>query len=146
MERKHECTGWPAAKWEPIFRAAKVADEKLQLAKSEKARETIIGAFLSQHVDREVPIEFNGKTHRARLRCVTGRARKKEYYFVVAYDGELDEPAAPPPVQAAEGVPDQLHDKPRPKKKRRKKRSHGTKPARRRRTSGGGDGGNEEVW
>ena len=67
MRTKHEKNGLPAGKWESLFKKVGIEKEKLETTKSEAARRTIIGNFLSQNVGREVPIEINGRTGKATL-------------------------------------------------------------------------------
>jgi hypothetical protein len=81
--------GLAAAEWLNVFRGAKVETERLDSANSARSRATIIGNFLARMVDRQVSIEVEGRTGRARLRSATGRSRAKLYYFEVAFDDQI---------------------------------------------------------
>ncbi len=92
-DSKPPVLGLPAAEWLSSFRSAKVEIERLDAAKSARSRATIIGNFLARMLDREVPIEVDGRAGKATLRKSTGRARAKLYFFEVAFDdGGSDEP------------------------------------------------------
>jgi hypothetical protein len=80
MNRLNE---WCPAEWEPIFRRAGVALDKLDQAKSKKSKSTHLGNFLAQHVGREVEVEREGRTYRAKLCVMDGRARSRRYYFEI---------------------------------------------------------------
>lgn len=70
-----------------IFENAKVLTDQLEGAKSEKAKATLMGNFLSQHVNREVPIQHRGRTGVAKLCVDINKSRKtKRYYFEVTFD------------------------------------------------------------
>jgi hypothetical protein len=86
MLEKANPPGLAAAAWEPFFRTAEIAVDRLQAAKSEKAKTTIIGTMLSQYVGREVPVAVKGRTGKATLRVETTRARQKTYHFEVVWD------------------------------------------------------------
>jgi hypothetical protein len=88
MKSKH--SGAPASKWESLFKGAGIETERLDAAKSEKARTTILGNFLAQNVGREVPIEVKGRTGMATLRMNVGRGKRKQYWFEVRWDGAGD--------------------------------------------------------
>ncbi len=111
MQNKHKQEGLPAGKWEPLFKKAGVEKERLEAAKSEKARTTILGNFLAQNVGREVPVEVNGQTGKATLHMIIGRAKQKQYLFEVVWDKpedkrpdkpkgkSLSKPSGPQPVK-----------------------------------------------
>lgn len=82
--------GLAATDWLNAFRGARVESERLEAAKSARSRATIIGNFLARMVDREVPIEAEGRTATARLRSATGRARTKLYYFQIRFDDQSE--------------------------------------------------------
>jgi hypothetical protein len=87
-DKKPAGAGLPAGEWLNIFRGAKVEAERLDAAKSAQGRATILGNFLARMVDREVPIEVDGRTGKATLRTAPGRGGKKLYWFDVAFDGD----------------------------------------------------------
>ena len=80
----------PPREWEPFFRKAGVRVEELDGAKSSKARSIKIGLFLSPLVDREVPIQVEGRSGKAVLRVADRRSKEKRYYFDVTWDHESD--------------------------------------------------------
>lgn len=80
-------------KWEPFFRRADVRVEDLDASKSNKGKIIRMGRFLSPNVNREVPIDVNGRTGKAVLRVEEGRSKEKRYFFEVTWDDET--PAAP---------------------------------------------------
>ena len=82
--------GVPAGNWEALFKKAGVETDRLDAAKSEKARTTILGNFLAQNVGREVPIEVKGRTGKATLRMNVGRGRQKHYHFEIRWDDAED--------------------------------------------------------
>jgi hypothetical protein len=88
MGTRHNQAGLPVSEWEPLFKKAGIAREKLEAAKSTRAKTTTLGNFLSQNVGREVPIEVNGQTGKAKLCMTLGRAKKKLYRFEVTRDAE----------------------------------------------------------
>lgn len=85
-KKKAGVKGIPAADWLQHFKAADVEQEALKEAKSQQAKATKAGNFLSRLVDREVPIEVDGRTGKATLRMEKGRANKKHYWFDVCWD------------------------------------------------------------
>ncbi len=147
MRTKHRQRGLPAAKWEILFKKAGIEREKLEATKSERARTTIIGNFLSQNVGREVPIEINGQIGKATLRVVVGSAKQKRYFFEILWD----EPKAQRPVKSKDKI--QTPSKVGSKKKVTTAKKSGdvvskkivkktvTKPTRNRETRG-----NDESW
>ena len=84
---EQEVMAQSASKWESLFKKAGIETERLDAAKSEKARTTILGNFLAQNVGREVPIEHKGITGKATLRMEVGRGKQKQYWFEVRWDG-----------------------------------------------------------
>jgi len=97
-----------ASAFEKHFRQAGVLIASLDAAKGQRSKATIIGGFLAQHIDREVPIEVAGTTGKATLRCVRGRSNSKRYYFAVTWDDELGG------VAASTRVPPTAPDRPLP--------------------------------
>jgi hypothetical protein len=88
-ESKYDKTfGLPPSKWEDIFRRAKVQVEALDAARSERARATLLGNFLSQNIDREVPIEIKDRTGKARLLAVDAGKNQRRYWFEITWDEE----------------------------------------------------------
>ena len=86
---KHEAEfGLSPSKWEDMFRRAKVQVEALDAAKSERARATLLGSFLSQNIGREVPIEVKGRTGKARLLAVDAGKKQRRYWFEITWDEE----------------------------------------------------------
>jgi hypothetical protein len=86
MRAKNHKGGLPARDWEPLFRKVGVERDRLDVAKSERGKTTILGNFLAQNVDREVPIAVNGRTGKATLRMKKGRSNTKQYYFEIVWD------------------------------------------------------------
>ena len=76
----------PPAEWEEYFRKADLLCERLNSAKSERGKSTILGNFLGKLVGRQVPIEVGGRSGKAALRVERGRARRNLYYFEVSWD------------------------------------------------------------
>jgi hypothetical protein len=85
--KQNEVTGLPPAKWQDHFRTARVLVEELDGARSAQARATILGNFLSQNQDREVPIQVGDRSGRARLCVAGGDGKPRRYYFAIAWDG-----------------------------------------------------------
>jgi hypothetical protein len=84
--KNNEAPGLPPRKWEGHFRTAGVLVEELNGAKSAQARATILGNFLSQNLDREVPIQAADRSGRARLCVAGGDEKPRRYYFAIAWD------------------------------------------------------------
>ncbi|HEX3599858.1 MAG TPA: hypothetical protein VHU84_06920 [Lacipirellulaceae bacterium] len=85
--------------------------ERLDAAKGEQGRATVIGNFLARMVNREVRIQVDGRTGKATLRSVPGRSRKVRYYFETFWDDYQSEPDAdgestPKPASPKTRVPD----------------------------------------
>jgi hypothetical protein len=85
--------GMTAGKLEDLFKHAGIPADELDHAKSSRAKSTRIGAFLNRHLDREVPIELEGRTGTAILRRREARSNQKRYYFEVQWDSEDASPA-----------------------------------------------------
>ena len=82
--------GLAAGAWEPLFRSAKILDQKLADAKSARARSTLMGAFLARHIGRQVEVEHQGATRKLTLQMTEGRGKTKLYYFAAEVaDGEV---------------------------------------------------------
>jgi hypothetical protein len=47
-----------------------------------------MGNFLARNLEREVPIEVEGRAGTARLNAAAARGRQRRYYFEVRWDGE----------------------------------------------------------
>ena len=90
--------GMPAGGWEPLFRRASVQGPALEAAKSQQAKATLIGNFLSTNLNREVPIQVQSRTGRARLVAFDGAQRQKRYAFAMSWD-------APAPRRLLGGLP-----------------------------------------
>ncbi len=73
----------PAGEFENVFRDAGVLTDALNNAKSAKSKSTQMGRFLATNVDREVPINVNGRSGKAKLCMTQGRAKQKLYHFEV---------------------------------------------------------------
>jgi hypothetical protein len=103
---KNKQIGSPASKWEALFKKVGVETDRLDAARSEKARMTILGNFLAQNVGREVPIEVKGRTGKATLRMNVGRGRQKHYHFEIVWDEpstrepDKSKGTSPPPTNA----------------------------------------------
>jgi len=80
--------GMTAGTMEDLFTRAGILVDELTHAKSSRAKSTRIGAFLNRHLDREVPIEHEGRTAKAILRRREARSNQKRYYFEVRWDSE----------------------------------------------------------
>ncbi len=116
--------GLPPGQWEDLFRKARIQVEALDAARSRRARETLLGHFRARNLDREVPIEVDGRQGKARLRAVDAGRRQKRYFFEVSWDGEgppdpRDRPApdAPPSTPARGPTAEPPARRPRPKER-----------------------------
>ncbi len=87
------------AAWEQIFRRAQVLVDELAAGKSQRSRDTQMGAYLGKHLGRSVPICARAGSGTATLRRYEGRGRKKFYYFRVVLS-EAPETAGEPGVGA----------------------------------------------
>ncbi len=102
-----------ARELEPVFRRAGVLLERLGEAKSQSAKSTIIGAYLSPHIGRSFAIESDQRRGQATLRRVDGRSNSKRYHFEILWspadDSAPPEPSTAPPdiefAMAAEAPP-----------------------------------------
>jgi hypothetical protein len=90
MDKTHCPPGLTASKLECLFRQAGVLVQELNDAKSAAAKNTLIGTYLSQHIDQQVVIEDGDKTGKATLRCSQARSRAKKYFFEVVWDKGSD--------------------------------------------------------
>jgi hypothetical protein len=98
--------GLAAKEWLGIFRKVGVEQERLEHAKSDRGRATIIGNFLGRQIDREVGIEVDGRVGKATLRSVKGRSGKTLYYFEIVWDDAQPTPENTTPEDPApEGEP-----------------------------------------
>jgi hypothetical protein len=95
----------PASEWEDYFKKAGVLIEKLDAAKSQKSKSTIIGSFLTRNVDRVVTIEHAGRQMQAKLRAFGERANGKTYAFEVALGENCDDPVGASFGTATEAAP-----------------------------------------
>ena len=87
--------GLPASEMENVFRRAGILIESLNAAKSTQAKSTRLGTFLSQNVGRSVPVEINGRTGTATLRCIQRRSKSKRYLFEIRWDSPVAESSGP---------------------------------------------------
>ena len=85
-EKTAEAQGLSASDWEQLFRRAGIEVEKLDAAKSKRAKVTILGNWLARNADREVAITVGDRTGKARLLIREGRSKKKCYVFEVHWD------------------------------------------------------------
>jgi hypothetical protein len=144
--KKPAGTGLPASEWLNIFRAAKVEVERLDAAKGEQGRATVIGNFLARMVNREVRIQVDGRTGKATLRSVPGRSRQVRYYFEIAWDEDQHGADAD-----GDDAPLRTSDKTRSATKTRRDEERNPKqqresPIDRSRTTGFAPAGNTERW
>ena len=136
--------GLPAAEFEDIFRKAGVLVPALDAAKSAKAKATRIGKFLSLNVGREVPIEVDGRTGKAKLCLTIGRAKKKLYHFEIRWDEPSGEST---PVPGTARLDDGLDDTPGVWAAERRASEPAPCPAEARQAAEGGQSeGNQEAW
>ncbi|WP_145093217.1 hypothetical protein [Anatilimnocola aggregata] len=70
-----------AGDWVGFFITADIDRERLQTAKSEHSRATIVGNILSPLVSRTVEVQVRPPVT-ATLQSITGRSKRKSYYFV----------------------------------------------------------------
>jgi len=82
--------GLSARELELLFRAAKVLVDRLDAAKGRSGKSTVIGNYLSAHIGREMRIEVNGRSGRAKLCMVRGRSNTKQYYFEIRWDDRMN--------------------------------------------------------
>lgn len=141
--------GLPASKWESLFKKVGIEGERLEAAKSERAKTTIIGNFLAQNVDRQVPIEVNGRAGKVTLRMKLGRAKKKHYYFEVTWDGATNTASTQDTNHKARAKSGNKAVRPKPGKT--KGREAGKKGKKRgllkpQQKSRGTAAGNDEAW
>jgi hypothetical protein len=80
------CVGLPAAEFESLFRRIGLLADALQSTQSARGRATKIGAWLAQHVGKQVPVEHKGRTGTAEPCVREGRGRSKVYWFEVKWD------------------------------------------------------------
>ena len=146
--------GLPASKWETCSRTQASSGKSSKLRKASRPKRTILGNFLSQNVDSEVPIVIRNRTGRATLRMKLGRAKQKRYFFELVWDEPENRqhnkakckiksrstPSAPPPAKTRSKKVGKSGGKaastPKRKAKRRpaagKQRSHGISTTKRR--------------
>jgi hypothetical protein len=79
------------SEWETCFRTARVVGERLEAAKSQRGKTTLMGNFLSPMIDRTVPVVGNGRTGMATLAREEVRSRLRLYYFRVEWDLQPDQ-------------------------------------------------------
>lgn len=91
-------SGLTASQMEILFRRAVVMCDELNTSKGAKGKATVIGRFLSRHVNREVSIEVDGRAGRAKLCAGDGRSRSRLYFFEVRWDDPTASPSAPAPT------------------------------------------------
>lgn len=143
MPSKTGPQGLPAREWESLFTKAGIEKDRLEAAKSAKARATILGNFLAQHVGREVPIEINGKSGTATLCMELGRAKSKNYYFKVRWD-KLDDTK---PDKAQSKAPHKATGrKPRETKMQRSSKIQSTAAPASKQRHPSPASGNDETW
>lgn len=100
--------GLRAGEWQVIFRHTGVEAERLNSAKSDRGRATIMGNFLGRQLNREVGIDVDGRTGKATLRSRPSRGATTLYYFEVLWDAEQQNSANQPtgdPISAGESQP-----------------------------------------
>ena len=149
-ERK--TVGAPAGEWEKTFCLANVAVDKLDAAKSERAKATLIGNVLRQHLDREVTIETADRKGSATLRREADSSKRPRYYFEVRWDSDAGD--VPDDVDRGERAESGGGGSPGKTRKRRKgpaKKVVGPVPSRRRKNKAQKEekldhGGNNEAW
>jgi hypothetical protein len=137
--------------WEPYFRKAKVRVKDLDDCMSNKAKTIKIGHFLSPNVNREVPVEVQGRAGKAVLRVEEGRAKGKRYFFEVTWDdGAVAAPASSVKHPAAKNVQKTTEKKSAVKAKKAKGTEPApnlkTKPRGKGKLARGQAGGNVEDW
>ncbi len=79
--------GLLSGEWEPLFRKAGIQGPALEAARSSQAKATLIGNFLSTNLGREVPVQVQTCTGRARLVAFDAGQRQKRYAFEMAWVG-----------------------------------------------------------
>jgi hypothetical protein len=80
-------SGMFPGRWEGLFRRANIQVEGLDSAKSSRARATLLGKFLAQHLDREVAIEVAGWPGKARLLAAAAGKKQRVYHFEITWEG-----------------------------------------------------------
>src|SRR5689334_10814994 len=94
------------SEWEDLFRKAGIQVDALDAAKSHRARATLLGNFLAQNLDREVPIEVDGRPGMARLRVADAGKRQRRYYFEIRWEtGTPPDPRADPETDGEPPAP-----------------------------------------
>lgn len=86
IKSKQTGVGLIPSKWEKFFITAGVGSDAATARGSERGKSIRFGNFLSRFVGRQVLISVKGRTGKATLRMVEGRARKKQYHFEIAWD------------------------------------------------------------
>lgn len=81
-----EVKGLSSTDWEHLFLNASIEVEKLDAAKSKRAKATIIGNWFNRNADREVAIRVGDRTGKAKLKIREGRSKKKFYVFEIRWD------------------------------------------------------------
>jgi hypothetical protein len=147
---KHEAEfGLSPSKWEDMFRRAKVQVEALDAARSERARATLLGNFLSQNLGREVPIEVKGRTGKARLLAVNAGKKMRRYWFELTWDEEQPADVRQEPVPDAEPITPTRNGAADPPARRPQAEGRANQPvsaAASRPRPGASGAGNEEDW
>lgn len=92
--------------FERFFRAARICVDELDAKKSTRARQVMIGRFLSPNVGRAIEFAAGERTGRAMLRKEDGRSGSRKYYFEVIWSLPTCPASseAPPAVVPVEGV------------------------------------------
>ena len=147
---KHEAEfGLFPSEWEDLFRRAKVQVEALDAARSERARATLLGSFLSQNIGREVPIEVKGRTGKARLLAVDAGKKQRRYWFEITWDEEQPADVRQEPVPDAEPITPTRNGAADPPARRPRAEGRANQPvsaAASRPRPGASGAGNEEDW
>jgi hypothetical protein len=94
--RKKDAPGLSPGAWEPYFRRAGLLSAQLEAAKSQQARTTTIGNFLSTNLGREVAVVVGVRRGQARLVGADAGQRQTRYAFEISWEGETPHRAEEP--------------------------------------------------
>jgi hypothetical protein len=91
----------PPAQWIRFLERAGTIIDTLGKATTPHAKAIAAGKYLAAKVGRTVPVCIGGRTGKATLRVVEGRAREKRYWFEVEWDPESPPETIQPAVAPA---------------------------------------------
>jgi hypothetical protein len=78
--------GKKALDWVPILRDAKLRQNELALATSERSVAIFLGCYFGARLGKPVPVQVNERTGTATLKAQPGRSRSRRYWLEVQWD------------------------------------------------------------